>query len=163
MSAEMKSGKILYTPLSMADSLEFFRLAGDERVAATMRFDCPRTTEESDRILADYISGGNRAFALRFQPEEPLWGVFAFKGGPDTADLSQMQVPEQWGRGLGHQITSDMVALARKEKWYKALECYILETNTASRRLAEKNGFREKERHRFPGMTEDLVVYRLEL
>ena len=149
----------------MEDREEFFRLAGDRRVAATMRFDCPHTIEESDRILADYISEGNRAFALRFQPEDRLWGVFAFKGAPgaDTADLSQMQVPEQWGRGLGHQVTSDMVALARREKWYRALECYILETNTASRRLAEKNGFREKERHRFPGMAEDLVVYRLEL
>ncbi len=65
--------KILYTPLTMEDSEEFYRLAGDERVAATMRFDCPHTREESDRILADYIGEGNRTFALRFQPEENFW------------------------------------------------------------------------------------------
>lgn len=157
--------KIVYTPLTGKDSPEFFHLVGDPRVAATMRFDCPRTMEESDRILEDYLSEGNRAFALRFQPEEPLWGVFAFKAatGSDTADLSQMQAPRQWGQGLGGQVLSDMTALAREKKWYRALECYILESNTASRRLARSHGFLETERHRFPGMTEDLVVYRLEL
>lgn len=53
----------------MEDGEAFFHLAGDKRVAATMRFDCPRTREESDRILADYLSEGNRTYALRFQPE----------------------------------------------------------------------------------------------
>ena len=157
--------EIFYAPLTMADSAEFFHLTGNPRVAATMRFDCPHTREESDRILADYISGGSRCFALRFQPEGRLWGIFAFRGDPDagTADLSQMQLPEQWGQGLGSRVLRDMVALARRNNWYRALKCHILETNTASRRLAEKQGFHETERHRFPGMTEDLVVYRLEL
>ncbi len=157
--------KILYTPLTMEDSEAFYRLAGDERVAATMRFDCPRTRAESDRILADYISRGNRSFALRFQPDDELFGVFAFKSeaGADTADLSQMILPEQWGRGLGNQIIDEMVRLARKEKWYKTLKGYILETNTASRRMAERSGFQEKERRRYPGMTEDLLIYQLEL
>ena len=159
------STQIIYEPLKMKDSVEFYSLAGDERVAATMRFDCPRTREESDRILADYLSGGNRVFALRSQPGGRLWGIFAFKGEPgsDKADLSEMLACEQWGRGLGSQILGDMVKLAGNEKWYRVLEGYILETNTASRRMAERNGFREKERHRFPGLREDLVVYRLEL
>lgn len=159
------SVKILYTPLTMEDSEEFFHLAGDERVAATMRFDCPRTREESDRILTDYLSVGNRTFALRFQPDGELFGVFAFKSevGADTADLSQMLAYEQWGHGLGNQVISDMLELARKEKWYKTLGGYILETNTASRRMAERCGFREKERRRYPGMTEDLVIYQLEI
>ena len=74
-----------------------------------------------------------------------------------------MLIPARWGHGLGSQIVRDMVQLAKKEHWYHALEGYILETNTASRRMAEKNGFREKKRCRFPGMTEDLVIYRLEL
>ena len=156
---------ILYTPLTQEDSPAFFRLAGNPKVAATMRFDCPNTREESDRVLADYLSEGNRAFALRFHPEDDLWGVFAFKGAPgaDTADLSQMLIPEQWGRGLGNQIMADMTALARREKWYRTLECHILETNTASRRMVEKSGFHEIRRLRFPGMTEDLLVYHLEL
>ena len=159
------SMKILYTPLTMEDSEEFFHLAGDERVAATMRFSCPRTRKESDRILADYLSEGNRTFALRFQPDGKLFGVFAFKGEPesDTADLSQMLLPEQWGHGLGNQVISDMVELARKENWYKTLGGYILETNTASRRMAERCGFRENERRCYPGMTEDLVIYQLEI
>ncbi len=159
------SMKILYTPLTMEDGEEFYHLAGDEQVAATMRFDCPHSREESDRVLADYISEGNRTFALRFQPEEKLFGVFAFKSeaGSDAADLSQMLIPEQWGHGLGNQIISDMVELARKEKWYKTLGGYILETNTASRRMAERYGFRETEHRRYPGMTEDLVIYQLEL
>lgn len=158
-------GKIVYTPLTMADSREFYELAGDERVAATMRFDCPRSLKESDRILEDYLAEGNRTFALRSGEGEPLWGVFAFKKAmePGTADLSQMQCHDHWGKGLGNQVIEDMVALARKEKWYRALEGYILETNAASRKMAEHCGFREKARHRFPGMTEDLVVYRLEL
>lgn len=157
--------KILYSPLTMEDSEAFFHLAGDERVAKTMRFDCPHTREESDQILADYLTEGNRTFALRFQPEGELWGVFAFKGKPDapTADLSQMLAYEQWGHGLGNQVISDMVELARKETWYNALEGYILETNTASRRMAERCGFREKERRHYPGMTEDLIIYRLEI
>ena len=157
--------KIVYTPLTMEDNKEFFRLAGDERVAATMRFDCPHTQEESDRILADYLSEGNRAFALRFRPGEDLWGIFAFIGEPssDTADLSQMLAYEQWGHGLGNQVIHDMVELARKERWYRILEGYILETNIASRRMAERCGFREKAQRRFPDMTEDLVIYQLEL
>ena len=156
--------EILYEPLTMEDSEEFFNLAGNESVAATMRFDCPHTRAESDLILADYISGSNRAFALRFQHGAELWGVFAFKAetGSDTADLSQMLLPEQWGKGLGNQIVYDMVELAGKKKWYKALEGHVLEKNTASCRMAEKNGFREKERHRFRGMTQDLIVYRFE-
>ena len=157
------NAEILYTPLTMADGEEFFHLAGNERVAATMRFDCPKTREESDRILSNYLAGGNRAFALRSHPEEALWGVFAFKGGEESgiASLSQMFLPEKWGRGLGNQVLHDMVALARREKWYRELEGYVLESNTASRHMAEKSGFQEKERHRFPGMTEDLIVYRL--
>ncbi len=157
--------EIIYTPLTMGDGEAFFRLAGDERVAATMRFDCPGTREDSDRILADYISDGNRSFALRFREKEELFGIFAFKSeiGSDTADLSQMLLPEHWGQGLGNRVIADMVALARKEKWYKRLNGYILETNTASRRMAERNGFGEKERRRYSGMTEDLVIYQLEL
>lgn len=154
---------VIYTPLTMNDSEEFFRLAGDKRVAATMRFKCPQTIAESDRILADYVSEGNRTFAFRSETDGELQGVFAFKEDPDSdaADLSMMMVPEQWGQGLGNQVVSDMVELARKKKWYKAMEGYVLETNTASRLMAVKNGFCEKERHRFPGMTEDLVVYRI--
>lgn len=157
--------KIVYTPLTMEDSEGFFHLAGDERVAATMRFECPRTREESDRILADYLSEGNRAFALRSEPEEELWGVFAFKSelGSDAADLSQMLIPQRWGHGVGGQVLGDMVELARKEKWYKTLCGFILETNTASRRMAEHCGFQEKERRRYPGMTVDLVIYQLEI
>ena len=156
---------IVYEPLKKEDSEEFFRLVGDPRVAATMRFDCPRTLQESDRILADYMAPENRSFALRFRPGEPLWGVFSFKEADEagTVDLSQMQTPDQWGHGYGKQVLMDMVALARKEKWYSALQCYILESNTASCRLAEKGGFCQKARHRFPGMTEDLLVYQLVL
>ena len=154
-----------YTPLTLADSAEFFLLAGNERVAATMRFDCPQTRAESDAVLAAYIAAGNRAFAIRSQPGTPLWGVFAFKVNPasDAADLSQMMLPQKWGQGLGKQVLSDMIRLAQKEQWYKALEGYVLETNIASRRMAERLGFFEKQRHRFDGMTEDLIVYRLEL
>ena len=154
---------IHYAPLTRADSAAFFRLTGNPQVAATMRFDCPRTQEESDQILETYLAEGNRTFALRFEPEGELWGVFAFKGSGGTADLSQMQSPDQWGRGLGEQVLRDMIALARREGWYRALEGYVLASNTASCRMAERSGFHEKERHRFPGMTEDLLVYRLEL
>ena len=155
---------IIYTPLKPEDSSEFFCLAGNEKVAATMRFDCPKNIEESDKILESYISQGNRTFAIRSE-EGQLWGVFAFKAdiGDEVADLSQMFLPSKWGKGLGNQVLTDMVTLAKKEKWYKALEGYILETNTASRKMAERMGFTEKVRHRFPGMTEDLVVYHLDL
>ena len=157
--------RILYEPLTPEDGAEFFALAGDPRAAASMRFACPRTRQESDRILADYLAGENRAFALRFRPGEPLWGIFAFRcePGADTASLSQMLAPEQWGRGLGGQVLREMTALARREGRYRALEGYILEHNIASRRMAASAGFREERRLRFPGMTEDLVVCRLEL
>ena len=85
MSTEMKSGKILYTPLTMADSLEFFRLAGDQRVAATMRFDCPRTIKESDRILADYISGSPRPHCSG----TCIWERSAVSGPPLKAKTPQ--------------------------------------------------------------------------
>ena len=157
--------EIIYEPLQMSDSAAFYRLAGDPRVAATMRFDCPRSAAESDAILEDYLSDGNRSFALRFPGEPGLWGVFAFKSEPgsDSADLSEMFVPAQWGRGLGGQVLHDMVELARRKGWYRTLGAYILETNTASRRMVERNGFTECRRLRFPGMTEDLVIYQLEL
>ena len=154
--------EIQYRPLTRADGAAFYQLIGQEKVAATMRFDCPRSRAESDHILEEYLCPDNRTFAL-CSPQGALWGVFAFKGAGDTADLSQMQAPAQWGRGLGAQVLRDMIALARREGWYRALEGYVLETNTASRRMAEKNGFREKDRRRFPGMTEDLLIYRLEL
>ena len=157
--------EIVYDPLRMEDSEEFFSLAGDERVAATMRFDCPHTKEESDRILADYLVRGNRSFALRWEPKGRLWGVFAFRQAsePESADLSQMLLPEQWGHGLGRQVLGEMVELAKEKKWYHFLEGYILQTNSASRRMAERVGFQEIRRHRFPGMTEDLIVYHLSL
>ena len=75
--------KILYTPLTAADGEEFFRLAGDERVAKTMRFSCPRSRAESDRILADYLADGSRTFALRSPENGRLWGVFAFRPSGD--------------------------------------------------------------------------------
>ena len=157
--------EIIYTPLTMADREEFYQLAGNEKVAATMRFDCPHTQAESDAILADYLSDGNRSFALRFPGGDALWGVFAFKSTPgsDTADLSQMFVPEQWGRGYGNQVMHEMVELAGAKHWYRTLGAYILETNTASRRMVEKCGFREARRLRFPDLTEDLVIYQLTL
>lgn len=157
--------EIIYTPLTMADSRAFYQIAGDERVAATMRFECPRTQTESDAILSDYLSAGNRCYGLRFPENPKFWGVFAFKSKPgsEEADLSLMIDPQQWGKGLGKQIIRDMIALARKEHWYKTLGAYILETNTASRRMSEGNGFSEIRRLRFPDMTEDLIVYRLEI
>ena len=157
--------KIIYSPLNTNDSEDFFHLAGDERVAATMRFDCPRTKEESDIILADYVSKGNKTFALRFQPEGEMFGIFAFKknGESGSYSLSHMILPKYWGKGLSKQVLKDMLELAREKKGHKVLEGYVLETNTASCKIAEKNGFKEKERNRFSGMTEDLIVYRLEL
>ena len=154
-----------YQPLSIEDGEDFFHLVGDERVAKTMRFDCPKTREESDRILADYMSEGNRSFALRTESDGKFQGVFAFKteNGQDTAYLSIMLMPEMWGHGQGSHVLRDMVELARENHWYHALEGYVLESNLPSRGIAERNGFTEKERHRFPGMTEDLVVYRMEI
>ena len=154
---------IHYAPLTRADRAAFFRLTGEEQVAATMRFDCPRTQAESDQILETYLAPGNHTFALRFEPDGEMWGVFAFKGSGDTADLSQMQSPAQWGKGLGEQVLKDMIALVRREGWYRALEGYVLASNTASCRMAQRSGFHEKERRRYPGMTEDLIIYRLEL
>ena len=157
--------ELVYTPLTMEDHQEFFRLAGDPRVAVNMRFDRPETPEDSDRVLADYLAEGNRAFGIRLQPEGTLIGVFAFfkETSPEVADLSEMLLPEYWGRGLGQQILTDMTGLARTENWYRFLDGYILQHNSASRKMAQSIGFREKERLRFPDLTEDLIVYRLEI
>ena len=156
---------ILYTPLKNSDSEDFFTLAGDERVAATMRFDCPKNKEESDEVLKYYLSEENLSFAIRSESHGQMWGVFAFKGSEnkDTASLSLMLLPSMWGQGLGTRIIEDMADLAKKEKLYKALEGNILEGNTASRKMAERNGFKEYKRNRYPGMKEDLITYRLEI
>ncbi len=156
---------IVYKPLTMDAKEDFYTLAGDERVAATMRFDCPKTLDESTRILEDYISDGNRAFAIRSKADEKLLGIFAFKSDPgsDTADMSLMLAHDVWGLGIGGKVIGDMVSLAKKEKWYATLCGYILETNTASRAIAVRMGFSEIARKRFPGMMEDLVVYQLEI
>lgn len=157
--------QLIYEPLTIENSKEFFHLAGNRKVAETMRFTCPSDREESDLILRSYLAPGNRTFAVRMEKQGRIIGVFAFKSGEplQTADLSVMIEPELWGRGTGQQIMEDMTELACEKKWYTVLEAYILESNLSSRRIVEKNGFSEKERYGFPDLREDLIVYRREL
>ncbi|MCQ2355145.1 MAG: GNAT family N-acetyltransferase [Clostridia bacterium] len=70
----------------------------------------------------------------------------------DAMEIGWVLLPEYWGRGFAGEITKMLIEKAKKEKKNAVIEC--VPQQTASKRIAEKNGFV------YCGRTDGLDVFR---
>ena len=145
---ELSTARLLLTRLRAADHDELYRMARDPRVAATLGgvSSDADAAERTRRHLAYWDEHGFGWWVAR----EPGTGRFVGRGGlrfypldgRREVEVSYGLVPEFWGRGLATELAAASVWAGFAVLGRPELITFTLPTNTRSRRVMEKVGFR---------------------
>lgn len=143
------------------DAEALFSLTSDERVSRFMRFGTHTVLRQARELIQDYKRGA--AFAV--EREQEFVGVFALKPGETEEEysISAFFSPRFWGRGYATEVLRRGVDFAQRTLGAKRLAAYVVEENTGSRRVLEKNGFSVKKRVLFSEGEGALLVYKRDL
>jgi [ribosomal protein S5]-alanine N-acetyltransferase len=82
-----------------------------------------------------------------------------FIGGRDEIEVSYAFIPEFWGLGLATELAAESVRVGFEVLKLPELVCFTLPTNTSSRHVMEKVGFRYEKDVEWAEMPH--VLYRL--
>lgn len=155
------SPAIRLEPLTPADGPYFYELGSDPQVARYMRFSPLTDPAQGDELPQSYTTGGNLAWRIVDAVSGRSAGVAALKLGDheDTRrSVSLFLARDAWGQGYGAAAVRALQAQA-VELGFSTLAGFIVEENTASRRLAEKCGFTLEEILHFPHIKPGLCLY----
>ncbi|HXF29702.1 MAG TPA: GNAT family N-acetyltransferase [Chlamydiales bacterium] len=112
-----------------------------------------RTEEEGrcwiEKVLDDYAKHGCGLWVWHLKQTGEFVGQCGLRFQTDIGDqgeieVSYMLLPKFWNQGLGAEAAKAVMEYARKMCGYKRLISLIRPENIASRRVAEKNGFKEE-------------------
>ncbi|MBI1775886.1 MAG: GNAT family N-acetyltransferase [Proteobacteria bacterium] len=163
-AAEFESERLRLRWPRLADAAALFAFMGDaDSMRLTQRL---RDLRECRRYLAahacqrrklgygpwvvlDKSDGRIVGFGgLYDDPFEPGWGI----------EVSYRFAPAAWGKGYASELTKFCLTLASEQLGLGEVKAFALPDNTASRRVLEKNGFKQV---RFlPAMNRCLYVWR---
>jgi ribosomal-protein-alanine N-acetyltransferase len=140
--------RLRLTKMCADDLDDLTRMYRDPRVMATLGGvrSALQTAEYLDHNLAHWEQHGFGWWTAR----DALTGQFVGRGGVRHAmvdDRSEVEVgyglmPEFWGRGLATELAQESVRVGFSELRLPDLVSFTMPTNSASRRVMEKAGFR---------------------
>jgi RimJ/RimL family protein N-acetyltransferase len=140
--------RLVLTRPTERDLPDLVRMHRDPRVMATLgglRSDAELTTFH-EQLLAHWASYGFGWWAARMQADGSFVGRGGLRsvtlGGVGEIEVGYGLVPEFWGRGLATELAAVAVRTGFHALHLKALVCFALPDNRASRRVMEKVGFR---------------------
>ena len=145
---EVRTARLLLSRLRLSDHDDLYRMARDPQVAATLGGVPTEAVaeERTRRLLAHWEQHGFGLWAAR----DLASGRFAGRGGlrhwtndgAPEVELSYGLLPEFWGRGLATELAAASVRAGFEVLGRPDLVSFTLPTNTRSRRVMEKVGFR---------------------
>lgn len=159
----METMRLRAEPLNSRHAKDIYRLASLEAVARYMRFSRITNLAEACRLIEEYTAPGCHAFALYEKEGGRFAGLFALKPAEQKKALgiSVFFHPDCWGRGYAQEVTGFFISYARQKLAAHALLAWVVEENTASRRVLEKLGFVVIQALRFDDLPSHLLVYQL--
>jgi RimJ/RimL family protein N-acetyltransferase len=145
---EVRTARLLLTRMCESDLAVFCRMYRDPVVMATLggvRSD-DVTRDYLDKHLAHWRQFGFGWWVAR----ELATGRFVGRGGlrhwmidgRDEIEVGYGLMSEFWGQGLATELAAASVRTAFEALGHSELVCFTMPTNTASRHVMEKVGFR---------------------
>jgi ribosomal-protein-alanine N-acetyltransferase len=141
--------EIALTELRQGDREALVRYLNDEQIhGMTLRIPHPYTADDADRFLAlvdaqagEY--GRPLHFAIRKSGE--FVGGFGFEGmqpdQPHRAEIGYWLARPFWGHGIMTAVVGGVCQFALENYSLDRIAAYVFDTNVASARVLEKNGF----------------------
>ncbi len=143
----------LLRPWSANDLDALVRHANDEQVSRGVsdRFPFPYTPEDGERFLSGrVIDLADPVFAIEIDGEA-CGGIGAHAGKGErgqSAELGYWLGRAHWGRGTMTRIVGVFAPWVMRELQLYRLQASVLDSNPASARVLQKNGFTEEGVHR---------------
>jgi RimJ/RimL family protein N-acetyltransferase len=161
----LETARLLLTRPTDADRPDLLAMHSDPRVMATLGG--LRTREEldasNDRLLAAWEQAGFGWWIARHRADGRFVGRGGLRrlpiNGRGEVEVGYGLVAEFWGQGLATELAAESVRVGFEVLGVPELVCFTLPTNTRSRRVMEKAGFRYERDGEHAGLPH--VFYRL--
>ncbi len=134
-------------PWRRGDEAALVKHADNRRIWRNLRsnFPHPYTREDAENWIAECLESKGRALRLAIVVgNEPVGAVgveFGGGNGRSGGEIGYWLGEELWGRGIATEAVGLAAAYAMDELGIERLEAAVLQSNTASIRVLEKNGF----------------------
>ena len=144
----IETARLILEPLDARWKDDLTRLFNDPQVAAWLFLTGPPTPEElSQRIAAAealWRERGYGLFAVLDKRDEKFVARVGALVTPETGrvEIAWSTVREAWGQGFASEAAEASIEFTFARSNLAALDCYVRPDNGASRRVAEKVGFR---------------------
>jgi RimJ/RimL family protein N-acetyltransferase len=150
-TTRIETARLTLVPVSMRWRDELFALFNDPDVADWLFLTGPPTREQLDRrIEANVQFWRERGYGM-FVAHETATGTFVARvGAMETPATGRIEIAwsttrQAWGRGYATEATQAAIDFTFAHSGLETLDCYLRPDNTASRRVAEKLGFRYRD------------------
>lgn len=143
------AGKNLrFRPLDVSDVLEIHSYTSDEDASRYIGWRLMRTPEETLHHIEEMRkreAAGNHLYAsIVAEGEKAVIGtamIFNFALEARHAEIGYVLHPDHWGRGYGTEAVAMMDDFAFRVLKLHKLHAQVVEANTGSIRILEKNGY----------------------
>ena len=144
----IETARLRLVPLDARWSGDLFAMFADPAVADWLFLTGPPTREQVDKRVETYGDfWRERGYGL-FAALEKGSGAFVARVGalftPETGrvEIGWSTTSRAWSKGYATEAAAASIAFTFANSTLDALDCYLRPDNTASRRVAEKVGFR---------------------
>lgn len=148
MSFSVETVRLKLVPLSARWNDDIFRLLSEPEVADWLFLTGPPTREQVDTRMKAYeqfwLDRGHGLFAVVEKATDHFVARVGALETPDTGrtEIAWTTTREAWGRGYASEAAKAAIDFTFANSKLDELDCYLRPDNVASRRVAEKVGFR---------------------
>jgi RimJ/RimL family protein N-acetyltransferase len=147
----VETARLRLVPLGARHRDDLCRLFNDPRVADWLFLADPPTPDELDaRIAAGEALWRERGYGLFAALDRATDKFVARVGALVTPETGRIEIAwttrhDAWGKGYATEAARAAIAFTWASSTLDTLDCYLRPDNTASRRVADKVGFRFKD------------------
>lgn len=144
----VETPRLKLVPLSARWNDDLCRLFNDPAVAEWLFLTGPPTREQLEARTKGHeefwAERGYGMFAVLEKPSDRFVARVGAMITPETGrvEIAWSTIPSAWGRGYAGEAAKAAADFTFARSVLDALDCYLRPDNTASRRVAEKAGFR---------------------
>jgi ribosomal-protein-alanine N-acetyltransferase len=147
----IETARLTLVPSSMRWRDELFALFNEPEVADWLFLTGPPTREELDRRIEAHTQfWRDRGYGMFVVTERESGAFVARVGAMLTQATGRIEIawstmPRAWGRGYAAEAARAAIDFTFAASSLDTLDCYLRPDNAASRRVAEKAGFRYRD------------------
>lgn len=147
----VETARLKLVPLAARWNDDLFKLFHDPDVADWLFLTGPPTREQLEaRTVAHEQIWRERGYGMFAVLEKPTDRFVARVGAMTTPETGRIEIAwstikEAWGKGYASEAAEAAIGFTFAHSNLAALDCYLRPDNTASRRVAEKVGFKYRD------------------